>query len=53
MSTVTLARFAFLAIGLLVFGLGIRNGDETLRWTGIALVAMAIVVRIVDRIRRR
>ena len=53
MSVDLLLRFAFVAIGLLVFGAGMRNGSEALRWTGIALVSMAIVVRIITRIRRR
>jgi len=31
--------------GLVVFGVGIRLGNETLRWTAIALVAAAWMLR--------
>ena len=48
-----LVRFALLVIGLLVFGAGIRSGNDTLRWTGIVLVGMTIVIRLIYRIRRR
>ena len=48
-----LVRFALLVVGLLVFGVGIRNENDALRWTGIVLVAAALVIRLIDRIRRR
>lgn len=48
-----LVRFGLLAIGMLVFGAGIRNGNEALRWAGIALVGLALVIRLIYRIRRR
>lgn len=48
-----LVRFGLLVVGLLVFGVGIRNENDALRWTGIVLVAGALVTRLIDRIRRR
>ena len=48
-----LVRFALLIVGLLVFGVGIRNENDALRWTGIVLVGAALVIRLIDRIRRR
>ena len=53
MSLEMLVRFALLVVGLLVFGAGIRNGNDVLRWTGIVLVAAALVIRLIYRIRRR
>jgi hypothetical protein len=48
-----LVRLGLLISGLLVFFAGVREGSETLRWTGIALVATTVIIRLIVRIRRR
>ncbi len=41
----TILKIAFALGGLVVFGVGIRMGNDTLRYVGIALVGIAWVLR--------
>jgi hypothetical protein len=40
-------------LGILVFVYGVRADAPTVRWAGVALLAVAFVLRFVDRTRRR
>jgi hypothetical protein len=40
-------------VGILVFAYGARADAPMLRWTGIALLGVAFLLRFVDRTRRR
>jgi hypothetical protein len=45
MSTITIAKLALAAIGLIVWGYGYRVDDGGLRWVGIAFLAAAVLLR--------
>jgi hypothetical protein len=47
MSALTRAKLALALMGLVLFGAGARLDDARLRWAGIALVAVAWVLRFV------
>lgn len=42
-------KLAMAGLGLAVFFLGIRLGNDVIRWTGIGLVGAAFLVRFVRR----
>lgn len=44
-------RFALAAIGLLICAYGIRVDDATVRWVGIAFLAVALLLRFAPRSR--
>ena len=44
---VIIARLTLAAAGLLVFGYGVRADLPTVRWIGIALVLVAVLLRFV------
>jgi hypothetical protein len=44
-------RFGVAAVGLVVCGYVIRVDDSTIRWVGIALLAVALLLRFVPRSR--
>ena len=48
-SPVVVAKVVLAVAGLVCFLLGIRFGQDVLRWTGIALVAVAWLLRFVAR----
>lgn len=48
-SPVLVAKIVLALAGLVCFLLGIRFGQDVLRWTGIALVAVAWLLRFVGR----
>lgn len=52
MTQVNVAKSALIAAGVLVFFFGIRTGHDILRWTGIALVTLAWLLRFVGRAPR-
>jgi hypothetical protein len=47
MKPVLIAKLALAGAGLLVWGLGARLDNAMLRWTGIGLLAMAVLLRFV------
>lgn len=49
MTPVSVAKLVLAAAGLAVFFLGVRIGVGAVRWTGIALVAAAWLLRFASR----
>jgi hypothetical protein len=45
MTTLTWVRFVLAAIGMIVWAYGFRVDDATIRWVGIALLAVAVLLR--------
>lgn len=45
----TTLKLAFVAAGMLAFGVGIRFDVAAVRWAGIGLVAVAFVLRFAGR----
>ena len=45
MKSATIAKLALAGGGLLVFGIGIRFENMAMRWTGVALVVVAWLLR--------
>lgn len=52
-STLSHLKLGLLAAGLILWGYGVRAEIEWLRWTGIALMAVAAVLRFVGRGKNR
>lgn len=50
MSGLVLFRLLLLVAGMLIYGVGIRQGSDLLRWIGIGCIGGALVVRIVGRV---
>ena len=53
MSGLVLFRLLLLVAGMLLFGVGIRQGSDMLRWIGIGCIGGALVVRMAGRIAGR
>ena len=53
MSSLLLARLLLLVGGMLLFGWGIRQGNDLLRWIGLACVAGTLAVRLIERRSRK
>jgi len=51
MTSVGIAKLALALAGIVVFLLGIRFGNDVIRWTGVALVVVAWLLRFVDKVR--
>lgn len=49
MSTLTRAKIAIALIGLFLFGAGVRLERLELRWTGLAFVVVAWILRFAGR----
>jgi hypothetical protein len=49
--TLTSLKVALAAVGLVVWGYGVRVDDPVLRWVGIALFAGAVLMRFLSRRR--
>jgi hypothetical protein len=47
MTSITTAKLALAAGGIILFGIGIRFENATLRWTGTGFVAAALILRFV------
>ena len=47
MKSATIAKLALAGAGALVFGIGIRFENMAMRWTGVALVVVAWLLRFV------
>lgn len=41
------AKLALALVGIATWGWGVRTGDPTLRWVGIALIGAAVLLRFV------
>ncbi len=53
MTTITRLRLALMLVGLLFFVAGMRTETEWQRWTGISVLAVAVVLRFVGKGERR
>ena len=53
MTPMTTAKVALALIAAVLFALGIRGDSEPLRWAAIAFLSLAVVLRWVERFRRR
>jgi hypothetical protein len=49
MSPITTLKLALAVVGVMVFGYGVRADSASIRWAGIALVAVAAALRFVGR----
>ena len=47
MTPLTAAKLILGASGLCIWGLGIRNGEPVLKYLGIALLAVSVILRFV------
>jgi hypothetical protein len=52
-SRVMQARIAFAAMGVVVWGYGFASDDANIRLVGMALLALSLVLRFVDRRPRK
>ena len=53
MTPMTMAKITLTLIAAILFAIGVRGGSEPLRWAAIAFIAAAVVLRWVDRFRRK
>jgi hypothetical protein len=49
MTPLVIARVALLVAGIILFVMSIRTGHDTYRYVAIGLLAVAIILRFVDR----
>jgi hypothetical protein len=49
MMTLTWVRFALAAVGLFIWVYGYQADDATIRWVGIAFLAVAVLLRFMPR----
>lgn len=49
----TIAKLALTLIATILFLLGLRGDSPELRWAAIAFLAVAVLLRFVDRFRRQ
>jgi len=47
MNQMTTLKLALAAVGILIWFFGHQAGDERLRWVGIALLVLAVLLRFV------
>ena len=52
LNAIAVAKIALAIAGIVVFMLGVRTGVDLVRWTGVALVAVAFLLRFLGRGRR-
>ena len=52
MTPLTAAQLSLAAIGVIVWGWGTRVGDARVSWVGIAMLAVASLLRFAKRDRR-
>ncbi|MBI2796045.1 MAG: hypothetical protein HYX65_04985 [Gemmatimonadetes bacterium] len=43
-------RLVLVLAGIALFGLGIRDGSEALRWAGIGCIAVSVAIRLALRL---
>lgn len=53
MKQTDLAKLAFAAIGVLIWGYGERIDDPVLRWFGIGVIVIAVLIRFLPGARGR
>lgn len=46
-------RLALIGAGVMAFIVALRTGTEWVRWVGIACLAAALIIRVVERLRTR
>lgn len=49
MTQLTIAKIALAAAGVIVWWYGNQSGQRTLAWIGIALLAVAVILRFVGK----
>ena len=49
----TAAKLTLALTAAIFFGLGIRGDEPALRWAAIAFLALAVLLRFVDKYRRK
>ena len=49
MSRLTWLKLALFLVGVVVLGYGMRVDDEFIRWVGIAFLAVAVAMRLLNR----
>jgi hypothetical protein len=47
MTPLTIAKLSVGLAGVIVWGFGVRTGDQRINWIGIALLAVALALRFV------
>jgi hypothetical protein len=47
MTPLTVAKLAVGLAGVIVWGVGVRTGDQRINWVGITLLAVALALRFV------
>jgi hypothetical protein len=52
MTRIVQVRLALFGIGILVWGYGVAVGDRTIRWVGIGVLLVSLVLRFFQRGRR-
>jgi hypothetical protein len=53
MNAMTTAKLTLALIAAILFGYGVRTDEPALRWAAIAFLALAILIRFLDRYRSR
>ena len=53
MTPMTIAKLTLALIAAILFMLGMRGDSPELRWAAIAFLALAVLLRFVDRFRNR
>ena len=53
MTPMTIAKLTLALIAGIFFALGVRGDSRELRWAAIAFLAMAILLRFIDRFRKQ
>ena len=53
MTPLVIARLALLLAGIVLFLVGIRTGHDLYRYVAIGLLAVAVILRFVDRSRAK
>ncbi len=46
-------RLSLIGAGVMAFVVALRTGAEWVRWVGIACLAGALIIRVVERLRAR
>ena len=53
MTPMTIAKLTLALIAAILFLLGLRGDSPELRWAAIAFLALAVLLRFVDRLRKQ
>ena len=52
MSPMTMVKVTLALIAAILFAMGVRGESQPLRWAAIAFLALAVLLRFVDRFRK-